>query len=60
MLDEYPEILKVNDLMKILRIGRNTAYDLIKQEGFPLMKIKSDFRIPKRQLIEWIGQNNTK
>lgn len=56
MFDKYPDILKVEDIMKILRISRNTAYNLVKQEGFPLIRIKSDFRIPKQQFIQWIEQ----
>lgn len=50
------EVYTVNDIMDILNIGKNTAYDLIKQERFPVIKIKSVFRIPKKGFEEWINR----
>lgn len=40
----------VEDLMRILKIGRNMAYNLIKTNGFPVIKIRNQFRIPANRL----------
>lgn len=56
MLDKYPEILTPEETMKILRIGRNKIYDLIKNK-----EIKSfgrPARIAKEHLIEYINKQN--
>lgn len=47
-------IYTVEDLMGILKIGKNTAYNLIKTDGFPVIKIRNQFRIPANKLNEWI------
>lgn len=54
MLDEYPAVLTVSDIQKILRIGRCSAYELINTPGFPVKKIGRAIRIPKAAFIEWL------
>ena len=36
---ELPKFLSVSDLQKIMGIGRNSAYKLIHQKGFPHVRI---------------------
>lgn len=52
------DVLTIKDLMERLRISKNVAYDLIKQEGFPVIKIKSTYRIPKQGLEKWLDKFN--
>ena len=47
-------VYNVSDIMEILNIGKNTAYELIKQDGFPVIKIKSTYRIPKKAFHNWL------
>lgn len=54
MLDEYPDVLTVADIQKILRIGRCTAYELIHTPDFPTKKVGRAIRIPKMLFIEWL------
>ena len=56
MLQEWPDILTVKDIKKILHIGTNKAYELAKQ--LPHMPIGSQIRINKADLIEYL--NNSK
>ncbi len=53
------EVYTVNDIMEILDIGKNTAYDLIKQEGFPAIKIKTTYRIPRQAFLNWMNNFNS-
>lgn len=41
-----------------LDISKNTAYNLIKQEGFPTIKIKGTYRIPKKAFDSWLEKFN--
>lgn len=47
------EFYTVQEIQKILKIGKNQAYDLVKQEGFPKIKIGTGYRIPKTEFDEW-------
>lgn len=49
---DLPEVLKVEDVMKFLDIGKSTAYEFMGRYGFRLGKI---VRITRRQLR--IGMN---
>ncbi len=57
-LDNLPDILTVDELMKVMRIGRNKAYSLIREKGFPVMNIGGRRLIPKKALQEWIDGYN--
>lgn len=54
-----PEVYTVADIQKILKISKNVAYDLIKENLFPVIKIKSVFRIPKKSFYEWLDNIKT-
>ena len=45
--DELPLTLRVEDLMPILDIGRNTAYELVRCGTIRSIRIGRQLRIPK-------------
>lgn len=47
MLEQYDEVLKVTDLMEILRVGRNTAYMYLQSGEIPCKKVRNKYIIPK-------------
>lgn len=53
--DELPLTLKVEDLMPILGIGRNTAYELIRCGKIRSIRIGKQLRIPKQALIDYLS-----
>lgn len=53
--DELPLTLKVEDLMPILGIGRNTAYELIRCGKIHSIRIGKQLRIPKQALIDYLS-----
>lgn len=55
--DDLPLTLKVEDLMLILGIGRNTAYELVRSGQIRNIKINRQIRIPKDALIEYLTDN---
>ena len=55
--DQLPLILSVDELTKILGIGRNTAYDLIRCGKIRSVRIGHKSRIPKDSLLEFLQEN---
>ena len=55
MLEEYPDVLSINETMEILGISRNLLYNLIHTGAIPAMRIgKNLWRINKQSLIKYI------
>ena len=54
-LDYYPDVLVPDEAMKVLSIGRNMIYKLLKSGKLRSMKIGKLYRIPKRYLQEYIN-----
>lgn len=54
-MQDYNEnsMLKVDELATILRIGRGKAYQLVKETGFPVVKIGKSLRVPYGSFIRW-------
>lgn len=54
--EELPLALRVEDLMPILGIGRNTAYELVRSGEIRSVKVGRQIRIPKDAVIEFLGR----
>ena len=52
--DELPLALKVEDLMPMLGIGRNTAYELVRCGQIRSIRVGRQRRIPKDAVIAFI------
>lgn len=48
------ELLTVEEMTKLLKLSRSKAYDLIKENDFPVIKIGKCIRINKNKLFEWL------
>lgn len=55
--EELPLTLSVPEMATALGISRAGAYELVRTEGFPALKIGSRIVIPKDELREWVKQN---
>ena len=53
-LDDLPVTLRVEELMPLLGIGRNTAYDLVRSGRLRSVRVGRQVRIPKNALIEFL------
>ena len=56
--DELPLTLRVEDLLPILDIGRNTAYELVRCGTIRSIRIGKQLRIPKDALVEYLSDEN--
>jgi len=52
--DDLPLLLTVDELAKILRIGRNAAYHLIKDNRICNIRIGRTIRIPRKAIIQFV------
>ena len=57
--DELPLTRRVEDLMPILGIGRNTAYELVRSKQIFSVKIGRQLRIPKQALIDYLTSSRS-
>lgn len=54
MLENYNEILTLDEMCEVLKIGKNTAYRLLNAEEINGFKIGHIWKIPKSSLIMYI------
>lgn len=53
-LSDLPMTLRLEDLMPILGIGRNTAYELIRSGQIRSIRIGRQIRIPRDALLDFL------
>jgi len=54
MLDEYNDIMTIADVMKVLYIGKNRVYELLKKKDLKGFRIGKTWKIPKKAVEEYI------
>lgn len=52
--DELPLFLNAKTVAQVLGISQAGAYELLHQEGFPVLKIGSRLVVPKEKFLSWI------
>lgn len=55
MLDSYSDVLTVEDVMKILHIGRSKVYELLRSKVIPSMRIGKKYIIPKPMMVDFLN-----
>ncbi|HCA28101.1 MAG TPA: DNA-binding protein [Ruminococcaceae bacterium] len=58
--DDLPMMLSVPEVASALGISRAGAYDLVRSDGFPVIRIGKRVVIPKENLVEWIKKQVSK
>lgn len=56
-LENYPDVLTPDDVIKILQIGRNKVYELLHDGSIRSIRIGRKHRIPKKILIEFLDNS---
>lgn len=56
MLEAYPDVLTINDLMSILHLGRNNVYNLLKNDCIQSIKVGKKYIIPKKSIENFLEQ----
>lgn len=55
--DDLPLFLNSETVAKVLGIAPSSAYELMHEPGFPVLKIGSRMVIPKEQFIQWVNEH---
>ena len=58
MLKDEPEVLTVSETAKILRIGKNKAYTLIKDGTLSSIRLGGKIIVPKMCLVSFLTGTN--
>ena len=53
-LDDLPLVLRVEDLMPVLDIGRNAAYELVRSGQIRSVRVGRKLRIPKQAVEDFL------
>lgn len=55
MLNNYNDILNVNEVCEILHLGKNKVYELLNKRVIKARRVGRKFLIPKVSLIDFIN-----
>ena len=56
MFTDYPDVISIPELQSMLRIGRNTAYDLVKSGAISSIRVGKRYIIPKTSVIDFLAR----
>ena len=60
IFSEYSDIVTVDEVMKMLRLGKNMVYKLLKDDEIMNVKVGARYIIPKQSVIEFVSTTNRK
>ena len=55
LFKEYNDVVDIDDLQKMLKIGRSSAYEIVKTGRIKTVKIGKRYIIPKQSVIEFLN-----
>lgn len=58
MFTSYPDLVNIVQLKEMLGIGITLAYRLVKNKTIPALKIGREYKIPKRNVIAYLTNQN--
>lgn len=54
MFTNYPDIVRIDEIQSMLQIGRNSVYELLKNNLIKSIKIGKKYIIPKQSVIDFV------
>ena len=59
-IDQLPLCLTVDEVARVLGIGKRQAYQLCHSKGFPCIKVGRRLIIPKPAFVQWMSSLHEK
>lgn len=56
--DDLPLFLNANLLPQVLGVSISTAYELMHDPGFPVLRVGSRMVVPKEKFIQWAEEQS--
>ena len=54
--EELPLFLNVETVANVLGIAMSSAYELMKEQGFPSLRVGNRLIVPKEKFMAWVEQ----
>ena len=54
--DELPLVLAPSDVARALGVSKNTAYEVVRSEGFPCFRVGKQYRIVRERFFQWMDE----
>ena len=55
--DELPLFLNAKMVAKVLGIALSSAYELMHEADFPVLKVGNRMVVPKKKFVEWVERH---
>lgn len=55
--DDLPLFLNAEMVSAVLGVAPSSAYELMHETGFPVLKVGSRMVVPKEKFIQWVEAN---
>lgn len=55
--DDLPLFLNAEMVAKVLGVSPSSGYELMHQQGFPVLKVGSRMVVPKEKFMRWVEEN---
>ncbi len=55
MFENYPDVVSVTQLCEMLNIGKDKAYELLRNGTIKSIKVGKKFIIPKKSVIDFLS-----
>ena len=55
--EELPLFLNSETVAKVLGISSSSAYELMREPDFPMLRICNRMVVPKEQFIQWVTEH---
>ena len=55
--DDLPLFLNASLVARVLGVSISTAYELMHEPGFPVLRVGSRMVVPKEKFIRWVERN---
>ena len=53
-INNLPLVLTPMDIAAVLGISRNTAYEVIHSQDFPMFRVGKQYRISRERFLKWL------
>lgn len=54
MFDSYPDVVSVEEIQQMLRIGKNAVYQLLKDGAIKSIKVGKRYVVAKKYIIDFL------
>lgn len=56
--DDLPLFLNANLVAQVLGVSPSTAYELMHEPGFPVLRVGSRMVVPKEKFAQWVDSQS--